>query len=58
MENQNQNNPTGQTTISVQVPSTENIASRRTLIPASFALAAIFFFFTFCDLKCSGQKFA
>ncbi len=55
MDNQNPN-PTGQTTINVQVPSADNIASRRTLIPASFALAIIFFFFTFCDFKCGGQK--
>ncbi len=56
MENQNPNNAAGQQTINVQIPSADNIASRRPLIPASFALAIIFFFFTFCDFKCGGQK--
>lgn len=56
MENQNQNNAGGQQTINVQIPSADNIASRRPLIPASFALTIIFFFFTFCDFKCGGQK--
>lgn len=56
MENQNPNNAGGQQTINVQIPSADNIASRRPLIPVSFALAIIFFFFTFCDFKCGGQK--
>lgn len=56
MENQNPNNAAGQQTINVQIPSADNIASRRPLIPASFALAIILFFFTFCDFKCGGQK--
>lgn len=30
--------------------------SRRPLIPASFALAFILFFFTFCEFNCGGQK--
>jgi len=56
MDNQTPNNASGQQTINIQVPSTDNIASRRPLIPASFAIAIILFFFTFCDLKCGGQK--
>ncbi|MBN8590032.1 MAG: YARHG domain-containing protein [Rhodothermia bacterium] len=56
MENENPNNASGQQTINVQVPLADNIASRRPLIPTSFALAIIFFFFTFCDFKCGGQK--
>lgn len=56
MENQNPNNASRQQTINIQVPSADNIASRRPLIPASFALAIILFFFTFCDFKCGGQK--
>lgn len=51
-----QNNTAGQTTINVQVPSASNIASRRPVIPVSFALAIICFFFTFCDINCGGQK--
>jgi len=56
MENQNQNRGQGQQTINIQVPSADNIASRRPLIPASFTFAIILFFFTFCDFKCGGQK--
>jgi hypothetical protein len=55
---ENQNESTGQQTINVQIPSVDNIASRRPLIPFSFALAIFFFFFAFCDLKCGGQKIA
>lgn len=60
MENQNQQNQEPSQTINIQVPSADNIASRRPLIPASFAFAIICFFFTFCDLKCvaNGQKLA
>lgn len=56
----NQNNASGQqvSTINIQVPTAANIASRRPLIPLSFALAIICFFFTFCDFKCQGHKFA
>ncbi|MBP7269168.1 MAG: hypothetical protein KBA16_06360 [Bacteroidia bacterium] len=56
MKNENPNHASGQQTINIQVPSPDNIASRRPLIPASFALAIILFFFTFCDFKCGGQK--
>lgn len=56
MENQNQNTDQTQQTINIQIPSSENIAARRPLIPISFALVIIFFFFTFCDLKCGEQK--
>lgn len=45
-------------TISIQVPSAVEIANKRPLIPTSFALVIIFFFFTFFDLKCGGQKIA
>jgi hypothetical protein len=56
MENQNQNRGAGQHTINIQVPSVDNIASKRPLIPSFFALAIIFFFLTFCVFKCGGQK--
>lgn len=60
MENQNPPNQEQPQTIIIQVPSADNIASRRPLIPASFAFAIICFFFTFCDFKCvsNGQKLA
>ncbi len=44
------------TIINVQVPSSENIAKRRPLILTSFALAIVFFFFTFCTVQCQNQK--
>lgn len=56
MDNQNQNSKLSQETISIQVPSIDNITSRRQVIPVSFALAILFFFFTFCDFKCGEQK--
>jgi hypothetical protein len=56
MENQNQNTGSEKQTINIQVPSANNIASKRPLIPVSFALAIILFFFTFCDFKCGGEK--
>ena len=53
---ENQNSESGQQTINTQVNSIDNfITNRRTIIPISFALAIIFFFFTFCDFKCGGQ---
>lgn len=60
MENQNQQNQGQPQIINIHVPSADNIPSRRPLIPASFALAIVCFFFTFCDLKCvsNGQKLA
>jgi hypothetical protein len=57
MENQNQGNVPGQQTINIQVPSADNIASRRSLIPLLFAIAIIFFFFNFFTVSCGGQKF-
>jgi len=56
MENQNQESGTGQQTINIQVPSADNIASRRSLIPLLFAAVIIFFFFNFFTLSCGGQK--
>jgi len=56
MENQNQENGTGQQNMSIQVPSAENIASRRPLIPVLFAVVIIFFFSNFFTISCSGQK--
>ncbi|MCB0540604.1 MAG: hypothetical protein KDE33_24015 [Bacteroidetes bacterium] len=60
MENQNQQNQEQSQSINIQIPSADNIASRRPLIPAAFAFALFCFFFTFCDLKCTanGQKLA
>lgn len=56
MENQNQENVTGQKTYNIQVPSAENIASRRPLIQLIFAIAIIFFFFNFFTVSCGSQK--
>ncbi|MGD0590120.1 MAG: hypothetical protein ABSA44_04900 [Bacteroidota bacterium] len=52
---ENQNDGSGQKTINIQIPPLNNITSRRSLIPASFAIAIICFFFTFCNLNCGGQ---
>ncbi len=56
MENQNQASGSGQQTINIQVPSADNIASRRSLIPLLFAAVIIFFFFNFFTVSCGGQK--
>lgn len=56
MENQNQEGVSGQQTIKIQVPSADNIASRRSLIPILFAAVIILFFFNFFTVSCGGQK--
>lgn len=56
MDNQNQESGSGQQTINIQVPSLNNIASRRSLIPVLFAAVIIFFFFNFFTVSCGGQK--
>ena len=56
MENQNQNTEIGQKTINIQVPSVENIASKRPLIPALFVVVIVFFFFNFFTVKCGSQE--
>lgn len=56
MENQNQESGAGQKTIKIQVPSAENIAGRRSLIPAFFTAAILFFFFNFFTVSCGEQK--
>ena len=56
MENQNLESGAGQQTINIQVPSADNIASRRSLIPLLFAAVIIFFFFNFFTVSCGGQK--
>lgn len=58
MENQNSNKNEGQTTISVQVPSAENIAQRRNLIPLAFGIALVFFLFNFLNLQFLGNTVA
>jgi hypothetical protein len=40
--------------VNVQLPSAEAIASKRSLIPVSFAAILVFFFFSFVDFKCNG----
>lgn len=55
MENQ-ESNASGQQTIKVQVASTNNISSKRSLIPILFALVIVFFFFNFFTISCGGQK--
>jgi hypothetical protein len=56
MENSNQNSGSGQQTINIQVPSAENIANRRSLIPTMFAIVIVFFFFNFFTVKCANQE--
>lgn len=56
MENQNQETVSEQQTINIKVPSADNIASRRSLIPVLFAVVIIFFFFNFFTVSCGGQK--
>ncbi|GHT77865.1 hypothetical protein AGMMS50262_19890 [Bacteroidia bacterium] len=56
MENQHQESGTGQQTINIQVPSTDNIVRKRSLSSLLFAAVIIFFFFNFCTVSCSGQK--
>lgn len=53
---ENQENAAGQQTINIQLPSANNIASRRSIIPSLFAMAIIFFFFNFFTVKCGGDK--
>jgi hypothetical protein len=57
MENQNQESGSGQQSINIQIPSADNIAGRRSLIPIMFAIALLFFFFNFFTVSCGGQKF-
>lgn len=53
MENNQKN------TVNLQLPTADQIASKRPFVPVSFALAIGLFFFTFCDIKCTtGQKLA
>lgn len=56
MENQNQEGGLGRQTINIQVPSLDNLASRRSIIPLLFAVVIIFFFFNFFTVSCSGQE--
>jgi hypothetical protein len=56
MENQNKESDSGQQTINIQIPSAENISSRRSLIPVFFAAVILLFFFNFFTVSCGGQK--
>ncbi|MBM3405503.1 MAG: hypothetical protein FJY10_11535 [Bacteroidetes bacterium] len=56
MENTSQNPEPSKQSINNQVPSVDNLASRRPLIPVSFTLVIICFFFSFFLVKCGGQK--
>lgn len=56
--NQNQQSVSEWHSISNQAPSTDNIASRRSLIPISFAIVIIFFFFNFFTVKCGEKEIA
>lgn len=58
MENTNPNNVNQQHTINIQVPSKENIATRRSLVPLLFGLIIIFFFFNFFAISCSDKEIA
>jgi hypothetical protein len=46
------------TTVNVTIPTVEGIIGWRPFSPASFALAFVFFLFTFCDFNCSGTRIA
>ena len=56
MENEPKTNDSGKQTINIQIPTVDNIAKRRPLIPFSFAIVIIFFFFNFFLVKCGGQE--
>lgn len=43
-----------QRNITVQIP----VVSQRTMIPVLFGAAALFFFFTFCEISCGNQRLA
>jgi|GEM_PF-3663125 len=51
MDEQDPTNTTGQQTITFQVPSKENIASRRQLIPIFFAASLLLFLLDFCQIN-------
>jgi len=53
---ENQENTSGKQNINIQVPSAENIASRRSLIPVLFAAVIIFFFFNFFTVSYGRQE--
>ncbi|MGN6615982.1 MAG: hypothetical protein ACTHJ5_02290 [Ilyomonas sp.] len=46
------------TSVNLEVPTIENIAGRRTLIPVCFAAVIVLFFFSFADFKCNGKTAA
>ena len=43
-----------QRNITVQIP----VVNQRTIIPVLFGAAALFFFFTFCEISCGNQRLA
>jgi hypothetical protein len=43
------------TSINISIPTGESLAERHILIPFSFLLVILFFFFTFCDFKVAGS---
>lgn len=47
-----------QKSITLKVPTLDNIAGRRTYIPSLFGIVLLLFFFNFCELSCKGQKLA
>ncbi len=54
MENNNTNQPQVQS-ITIQIPTISKIASKRPIIPTSFVIIIICFFFSFCDFKCGNN---
>lgn len=44
--------------VSIELPNMETITSRRHYIPGLFGITILFFFFSFCELSCQGQRFA
>lgn len=55
MQQENSSDKSGKSTISIEIPSSIHI-QKKTLMPVSYGLAILFFFFTFCDFRCGTQK--
>lgn len=49
---------TSRNTVTLQIPTADEIASKRTFAPISFGIVILLFLLPFFDIKCSGQKIA
>ena len=56
MENQNSNNYINNNSNDINSSHDTILINKRAIIPSSFSLILVLFFFTFCDLKCGNQK--